>query len=89
MTLVLAVSFPKRLKALWSMVASMDYLTRIVLIRAALSDPQAANTRRKASAVKQENDDYSGKSWGMNVFLCFGCQQQLLSRGSLAGFGNA
>jgi len=53
-TLILALPFPKRLKALWSTVASMGVVTRIVIVRGQLSDPQHASTTALHASVYEQ-----------------------------------
>ena len=43
-TLILAVPFPARLKALWPTITSFAYVTRIIIIQGQLSDPDFSKT---------------------------------------------
>mmetsp|Transcript_27268 Transcript_27268/g.57377 ORF Transcript_27268/g.57377 Transcript_27268/m.57377 type:complete len:348 (-) Transcript_27268:4348-5391(-) len=50
-TLLLALPFPSRLKSLWSTIASFSYVTRIVIIRGQLSDPEHGQSSALSPAV--------------------------------------
>jgi len=50
-TLVLAVPFPARLKYLWPVIASFEAVTRIVIVRAELSNPEFCETRALKPSV--------------------------------------
>ncbi|KAL3816832.1 hypothetical protein ACHAXA_005110 [Cyclostephanos tholiformis] len=40
LTLVLAMPFPSRMRYLWSVISSFEYVTRVILVPSSLSDPE-------------------------------------------------
>eukprot|EP00571_Detonula_confervacea_P004738 CAMPEP_0172313054 /NCGR_PEP_ID=MMETSP1058-20130122/19230_1 /TAXON_ID=83371 /ORGANISM="Detonula confervacea, Strain CCMP 353" /LENGTH=300 /DNA_ID=CAMNT_0013026641 /DNA_START=136 /DNA_END=1038 /DNA_ORIENTATION=- len=88
-TLVLAVPFPARMKYLWPVIASFAAVTRVVIVRGKLSNPEFCETKAlKPSAYEQmieKGMSQGGRTRPVKVDICL--EDETISRHLLERLG--